>query len=254
MPTHRLALLARTPRPTTIEGVIARLHAVEDELPARHGVAAFNRLYRWTTENVGRTVDLGGFEAPDAMVALDVRFADLYFDAVDAWALGGEIPGAWAPLFERGDDPDVAPLRFALAGMHAHINRDLAVALAQSDDEAPEEETARFRDYVHVNRVLDTTSDEVRARILPPSLTAIDAHLGEVDDRLIVGAIAAARRAAWEASQLLWRVRTHPFAWRTAVGCLDGAVGATSRMLLLDPDLPEIGLGYREKLASALES
>ena len=122
--------LARAPRPTDIPGVVARLHAIEGALQATHGVAAVNRLYRWTTQNVGRGVDTGRFEAPAERVRLDVHFANLYFDAVDAWATDAEMPGAWAPLFERGDDPDIAPLRFALAGMHAHINRDLAVAAA----------------------------------------------------------------------------------------------------------------------------
>ncbi|MFN7144548.1 MAG: DUF5995 family protein [Myxococcota bacterium] len=247
MPPATLARLAGTPRPTTIDDVIERLLAIEAALPARHGVAAFTRLYRWTTENVGLAVRAGRFESPDQMVTLDVRFADLYFDAVDAWALGEPIPGAWAPLFERAEDLDLAPLRFALAGMHAHINRDLAVAVALSDPAPPEEDTPRFRDYRLLNAILDETSDQVRHRLLPPDLEEIDAALGEVDDRVVLAAIATARRGAWEAAQLLYAVREHPLALRAAVDVLDGAVGAGARLLLFQPELPVLG-GYREHL------
>ncbi len=247
MPRSILARLAALPRPTTIDGVVQRMHVIEGALPPRHGVAAFNRLYRWTTENVGRAVEAGRFEAPDQMVTLDVRFADLYFDAVDAWALGRPIPGAWEPLFERGEDLGVAPLRFALAGMHAHINRDLAVAVAMSDVCPPHEDSARFRDYQLLNHILDETSDQVRRHLLPPSLGELDEKLGELDDHVVIATIATARRGAWEAAQLLWAVREHPFAWRAAVDVLDGAVGASARLLLAHPELPELG-GYREHL------
>lgn len=243
--------LARSPRPTDIHGVIARLHAIEAELPARHGVATFNRLYRWTTENVGRGVDQGRFEAPDEMVRLDVQFANLYFDAFDAWALEREVPGAWAPLFERGDDPDIAPLRFALAGMHAHINRDLSVAVAEAGTNAPDEDTARFRDYTLINVVLDETSDEVRGRLLPPALLAADERLGELDDRLVLTGIAAARRSAWEVAQLLHRIRHRDWVWRAALGFLDRSVGASARVLLLDPELPSFE-SYGAKLAAVI--
>ncbi|MDP2313609.1 MAG: DUF5995 family protein [Pseudomonadota bacterium] len=233
-----LCRLARLPRPTTIAGVVERLLAIEDALPPTHGVAAFNRLYRWTTQNVGAAVDAGRFEAPEAMIALDVHFADLYFDAVDAWALGGPIPTAWSPLLSRGDDPEISGLRFALAGMHAHISRDLPVAVASLHGEPPEEDTPRFRDYVLVNRVLEETSETIRHLILPPLLNRIDAHLGELDNHVVIGSISAARRAAWEAAQVLWAVRERRWAWDLGVGCLDTAVGASAAVLLLEPHSP----------------
>jgi len=248
---HPLLPLARIPRPTDIHGVVARLNAIEGALPAKHGVAAFNRLYRWTTQNVGRGVEAGRFEAPAEMVRLDVHFANLYFDAVDAWATGAELPGAWAPLFERGEDPDIAPLRFALAGMHAHINRDLAVAVAEAEADAPTEASARFRDYMRINAVLDETSDEVRHLLLPPALQAMDHQLGELDDRVILAGMAAARRSAWQVAELLHRVRGNPRAWGLALGFLDASVGASARLVLLDAVLPTFG-GYAAQMADRL--
>lgn len=252
--SHPLAALARSPRPTDIPGVVARMFAIEEALPVRHGVACFNRLYRWTTENVGGAVLAHRFEDPDAMVALDVRFADLYFDAVDAWALGHGIPGAWAPLFERAEHSDISPLRFALAGMNAHISRDLAVAVAEWEDRPPHEDTAHYRDYLVINAVLESTSDEVRSRILPHVLQVMDTEMGELDDVAVLHVIAGARKVSWEVAQLLYRVREHGLLWRAGLEWLDRSVGAASRVLLVDPEMPSFptyGHSLREKLGFA---
>lgn len=239
-PPRTLAALAHTQHPTDVAGVIARMYAIEDALPREHGVVAFNRLYRWTTENIDRAIRSGRFERPAEMAELDVRFAGLYFQAVDAWATGAPIPGAWAPLLERGDDPDVSSLRFALAGMHAHINRDLSVAVAISSADEPQEPTPQFRDYTLVNTVLDETSDEVRSQFLPSLARQVDEALGEIDDRVILSLIGVARRAAWEAAQLLYPLRSHPRRWQLALAGLDTAVGMSARALLYDPELPRV--------------
>ena len=44
-------------------------------------------------------------------------------------ATPADTPSAWVPLFAQRSRRGVAPLQFALAGMNAHINRDLPVAL-----------------------------------------------------------------------------------------------------------------------------
>lgn len=73
----------------------------------------------------------------------------------------------------------------------------------------------------------------MRGRLLPPSLAAWDDRLGELDDRLVVGAITLARRATWAAAQLRYRVRDVPWAWDTAVVVLDRSVGSSAEALLL---------------------
>lgn len=251
MPPRELALLARAPRPETIDGVVARLHAIEAALPEQNGIKTFNRLYRWTTENVGLAVKQERFQKCNAMEALDVRFACLYFDAVDAWAEARAVPGAWQPLFDHAENPEVGSLRFALAGMNTHISRDLAVAVAESQDERPDEDSAEYLDYVLVNQVLEATSDQVRGRILPATLTEIDTALGEADAALIIGAMATARKAAWEGAQVLWHLRPTEVLYRRALQGLDFVVGTTSRVILFDPDLPSFG-GLRERLEAKL--
>lgn len=233
-PPESLGALAAAPRPTSVALVIERMSAIEDALAPQHGVAVFTRLYRWTTEQVDAAIDVGRFERLDEMAALDVEFADLYFDAVDAWATGEPIPAAWRPLFDRADDPDIPATAFALAGMHAHINRDLAVALVRTAEEPLVDDSDRFRDYEAINEVLAQTSDQIRDRILPPALVGVDAAMGEVDDAMVMRAISTARRAAWEVAQRLQAVSFFPPALEAAVAVLDTSVGATSRAIL-DP-------------------
>ncbi len=234
MPHNALRPLVAQPRPTTVGDVLVRLNGIEAALPEDHGVACFNRLYRWTTEHVSKAIQDQRFEEPHTIAALDVAFANLYFDAVDAWAEERDIPGAWAPLFENAHDTDISPLRFALAGMNAHINRDLAVALVRAQATAPVDDTPRFRDYMHINQVLDETSDAVRDRILPPALDRLDARLGEFDDRAIIGLITFARRLAWEEGQRLWAVREGGLLWDVTVGALDLAAGTLAKGILMN--------------------
>ena len=64
------------------------------------------------------------------MAELDVVFANLYFDAlVRAERDAASIPSAWKPLLNGRTKSRVARIQFALAGMNAHINRDLPAGI-----------------------------------------------------------------------------------------------------------------------------
>ena len=66
------------------------------------------------------------FRDPAFLEQLDVVFANLYFDAVAAGdADPRAAPSAWRPLFEMPHQRGILSIQFALAGMNAHINRDL---------------------------------------------------------------------------------------------------------------------------------
>src|SRR6185312_485560 len=109
--------------------VLTRMHAIADELPAPDGVARFNHLYLEETVSVDTATRTAGFEDPEFISALDVVFAGLYFAAVAAATAGKSPPRSWAPLFAARGDRRIAPIQFALAGMNAHINHDLPIAL-----------------------------------------------------------------------------------------------------------------------------
>src|SRR3954468_2785248 len=145
--------------PGSLAEVIARMQSTLGPLPKRDGVACFTRLYLSVTEGVQQRLAGFVFADPTFLARLDVIFAGLFFTALDAAAAEGRhgMPHAWAPLVEARSGHGIAPLQFAFAGMSAHINRDLPVALVTTCTELGiglEEGSPQHRDFEHVNAVL----------------------------------------------------------------------------------------------------
>jgi hypothetical protein len=221
-------------RPRGIDGVIRRMRAILRELPPEDGVAAFTRLYLAVTEAV--SAQARQFENEPFLRALDVAFANLYFDALDALRSGnGAVPRAWAPLVEARGRPGVLPLQFALAGMNAHINRDLPVALVQTWKElalAPRRRSPERRDFRRVNALLEQTEARVKPTLVTGPVVAVDISLGRLDDVLAMWKVAKAREAAWVNGETLWALRDAPGLQRSFLRTLDRTIGLAGRGLL----------------------
>jgi hypothetical protein len=202
--------------------VIRKLQAIEDRLGGRYsqrtpdlapsdGVACFNGLYLKTTEAVNAELKSDGFEQPDFIDRADVLFANYYLAAFDASALGTELPEAWKPLFKRrGEIERVHPLQFALAGMNAHINHDLAFAVIQTCDEqgrTPREDTPEHRDFTKINEILEAVERRVDQDFSGGVIERADLVLGSTDELAIMWNIANARELAWDVAKVLWPLR-----------------------------------------------
>jgi len=81
---------------TTVAEAIARMEAIGAGLPARDGLACFNRMYLVVTQTVRAEIGQGFYADPAFMTTLDVTFANLYFAA--AQAAPAEVSLAWRPL------------------------------------------------------------------------------------------------------------------------------------------------------------
>jgi Family of unknown function (DUF5995) len=223
-----------------IAAVLARLHAIAGELSASDGVARFNHLYLEETVSVDAVTHTAEFEDPEFISALDVAFAGLYFAAVDAAAAGNPPPRSWAPLFSARAEEDVAPIQFALAGMNAHINHDLPLALVsvcQARTLEPGRGTPQYRDYLKINDTIAATEQRVKQEFLTGMVRVADEVLGHVDDVIAMWSITEARNAAWANAEALWALRDHPDLSASFEDALDGTVGFASRGLLV-PTLP----------------
>jgi hypothetical protein len=172
----------------TIADVTARMRTMYEGLPQQDGVACFTRLYLAVTEAV---LDAHGtFASPRFLSRLDVRFAELYFQALT------HPPRAWAPLLEARSDEGIAPLQFALAGMNAHINRDLPIALVQTYKELglePRRVGPEYADYLAVNTILVSTETVAKRELLEGDLKVVDEALGEFDDVVAMWNVERAR-------------------------------------------------------------
>jgi hypothetical protein len=233
-------VLARTPV-DTIPDVIEIMTRLDQSLPDGDGVKWFNRLYLAVTQNVVEAVTTAQFVDPAFLAKLDVEFANLYFSALAAGLGDAEAaPSAWQPLFEARNSSGIARIQFALAGMNAHINRDLPdgivrTFLALGGDVLTD--SIRESDFNSVNDILERVELEVKTEFTQGILGAIDRLGGPVDDAVAMWNVRAARSAAWTNAQVLWGLRGAPPLRDRFFGRLDGLVGLASRGLLL-PRLP----------------
>jgi hypothetical protein len=224
----------------TVAPTIARMESILAGLATADGVACFTRLYLDVTRGVEARLGGTSFADPACLARLDAAFADLFFAAFDGWAREpAGIPRAWAPLFEARSRKGVAPLQFALAGMNAHINRDLAVALVglqrdgalSLDDGSPQ-----HADFVRINALLATVEAEVKQQYLTGWVRRVDQLLhraDRIDDVVAMWDVARARDAAWTNAQALWGLRDEPDLAADYLATLDRTVGFAGRGLLV---------------------
>ena len=231
------------PSPSSVADVLARMDELLAPLPRTDGVACFTRLYLEVTKGVDERLRGVTFADPAFLARLDIAFADLFFAADQAFSSDpSQAPHAWAPLFESRSSRGIAPLQFALAGMNAHINRDLPVALVGTCTEfgiTLEEDSPQHADYERINGLLATVEGEVKSQYLTGWLRAVDRLLHRVDridDVVAMWDVSRARDAAWTNAQALWAVRDDADLSRDFLATLDRLVGLAGRGLLVPAD------------------
>jgi len=229
--------------PETVAEVVARMEAIASPLPRGDGVACFTRLYLAVTQGVEAHLGGSAFEDPRFLTRLDVTFANLFFDAVDANARAPETtPRAWLPLFQARAQRGIAPLQFALAGMNAHINRDLPVALVSTCRELGlglEEGSPQHHDFETVNTLLASTEEKVKRQYVTGWLRRLDrlVHRADrIDDVIAMWDVGRARDAAWTNGEALWAIRDDAALSQDYLDTLDRMVGFAGRGLLVPAD------------------
>ena len=229
--------------PETVAEVVARMEAIASPLPRGDGVACFTRLYLAVTQGVEAHLGGSAFEDPRFLTRLDVTFANLFFDAVDANARAPETtPRAWLPLFQARAQRGIAPLQFALAGMNAHINRDLPVALVSTCRELGlglEEGSPQHHDFETVNTLLASTEAKVKQQYVTGWLRRLDRlvhRFDRIDDVVAMWDVGRARDAAWTNGEALWAIRADAALSQAYLDTLDRMVGFAGRGLLVPAD------------------
>ena len=238
--------VSRVPTDRHVGDVVDRLTTIESDLdgffspagggpvarrdhpPLPDGVACFNGMYLQVTEAVRDA--LPSFESPQYIERLDVLFAEFYFQAFDAAAADAWVSKAWEPLFRRRDVPGVQALQFAIAGMNAHINNDLAHALVLSWrelDHKPSHDSPERRDYDKVNEILERVEADLKGPLADDLVRDVEAVLGTAGDLLAFWDIRKAREAAWERALIM---RAMPDGKLDSL--FDGLVGFAGHQLL----------------------
>ena len=144
--------------------------------------APFALMYLRVTEAVGREQRTGSLRNDrEYLSRLDAVFAELYFDASDAWEAGRRkaVPAAWQIAFEAAGRRRVSGIGDLLLGMNAHISHDLPFAVADLGLAA-----GRAQAFRKINDVLADVQPAIlreAAARFDPSITGFRLPILEID-------------------------------------------------------------------------
>lgn len=233
-----LPLLPKAPV-ASIDQVVSVMTAIEQALPKSDGLWWFNHLYLRVTLGVRaamNTSSSSAFSDRTFLERLDVVFANLYFDALAAGGPSADAaPPAWRPLLSSRTAAHVHPLQFALAGMSAHINRDLPWGIVEVFEQlggSPQPADIRHDDFERVNGILETVQAQIKDEFATGVVATVDALTAPVDDRLATFSVRAARDTAWTNAEVLWALKPTPRLQQDYFDRLDRFTGFAARGLL----------------------
>jgi hypothetical protein len=134
MSDQNLLQLMTGPAPTAIADVIDLMEKIDVNLESGDGLKWFNFLYLAVTNQIRDHPPASGWADERWLTRLDVNFAGFYFSAIEEFLeTDSRLPSSWTALFEARHESGIDRIQFALAGMNAHINHDLSLALIQTN-------------------------------------------------------------------------------------------------------------------------
>jgi hypothetical protein len=239
------ALLRAVEAPvTSIPEVLATMRAIDGILPEGDGLKWFNWLYLQVTEAVEGRVAGGGFHDAAWLAELDVAFATLYFDALRSSLSGAIAPGCWQALFAQRGNAANARIQFAMAGINAHINHDLPLAIdttCQATGTAPSHESPQYTDYTGVNSTLDSLIELAKKTLMVRLLGDALPPVSHLENTIGAWSVAAARDAAWTNAEVLWEFRGIPLLYGRVMSGIDGLTTVAGKALLVPVPLAVYG-------------
>ncbi|MEA2235808.1 MAG: hypothetical protein QOC81_532 [Thermoanaerobaculia bacterium] len=183
-----------------IEGIIAWSIANESRL------GYFAALYKRITIAIRAAIAQNLFQNGPRMELFDVTFASRYFAALNGYFHPGAFPQpshCWRVAFDGATHPEPIIVQHLLAGVNAHIDLDLGIALEQV---APGPKLPSIKtDFDTVNKVLAAQVNGVVSEIdeLSPVLSEIYDVLMQNEIDLIGDALLIFRDGAWRFAELL---------------------------------------------------
>ena len=192
------AVVSGTP-PANVSEVIAVMQQIDGCLGNDDGLKWFNWLYLQVTQKVDLQ-PLTAWQDANWLLALDVVFANFYLRALAGFLSGeADVASSWSALLESRFRPGVDRILFALAGMNAHINHDLALALlatATQTGVTPTLTGPQHADYESVNQLLEALMPAVLTELATDILGMLAQDTGKIGRVLAFWDICKARDLA----------------------------------------------------------
>ena len=226
----QIGLLLLTSRSHTDHAESRRHTAFND------GLKWFNQLYLHVTQAVYAKQPPGGWDDQSWLTKLDINFGRLYFDALANSCLDQtKVPRAWMALFESRDNPNIERVQFALAGINAHINHDLPLALVQTCKDmqtSPQRDTREYSDFENVNSLLSGVMPTTLNVLATGILGELAQDTGTIGRLLAMWSVETARDTAWTNAELLWELENLPTLVDNLMMVIDRLSGLAGRGLL----------------------
>ena len=181
----------------------------------------FLHCYSLMSGNVLAAVRADQFADSDWVANLMHHFATYYFNPLESYESGeGRVPEVWLRAHDTALKEEATAAQHLLAGVNAHINYDLALAVydllePEWFDLSRHERNRRRDDHDLINVIISDTVDRVQDEVVErhdPWMNLLDRVGGDLDE--------------WLAAQMIriWRDRV----WRRAGELLE-AESATAR-------------------------
>jgi hypothetical protein len=207
-----LVAAAREPK-HSIADVLQTMEKIDATCAEGDGLKWFNWLYLQVTGAVRTRIAAATFADPGWLSELDIQFGRLYFGALEAALTGAHCPGSWKALFSCRNNGRIARIQFALAGINAHINRDLPaaiVATCQATNTAPNWGSTQYKDYTDLNSTLEAIIEPAKQTLNVCLFGAPLPGVSHLSDLIAAWGTREAREGAWKNAEVLWHLRAVP--------------------------------------------
>jgi hypothetical protein len=185
----------------SVEAVLARMSELLVEFERKGDPrAVFLRSYRIITARVRDQVATTKFTDAVWLAALDVQFAQAYFDAVEGYEAGTAIPRCWQLAFDLAKAGRTSVIADLTLGMNAHIFHDLPIAVYELGLGTLGRDV-RQQDYTLVDGLLALEINEVQRQISRHysfGLWLLDRAGHGADELFTDQGLRAARAVGWQ--------------------------------------------------------
>jgi hypothetical protein len=211
-PDPRLSPVSETDRRCGPDGgrclrdVERRLARMAADLDCDHR-AVFATTYQLLTRELRREVERRpqAFDDPAGVGLLAKAFFGMYERTLAAHERGQPVPPAWQVALDAAQSAEHNAGQDMLLGINAHVQRDMAFALAAVGLRTPDGRS-RKPDHDRINRVLSRAYDEIVpevARRYDPFMVVADAKPSPVDDVGSQQLVALWREGVWRNAERL---------------------------------------------------
>jgi len=222
---------------TTIEEVIQKLDGIIAWSTTNNSpLGYFACTYRSMTVAVLNGVKQNKFEDGERMIALDLAFANRYFEALDNFQNNRKCTNAWFTAFEASKNKNLLIMQHILLGINAHINLDLGVSAASI---MPYRKINPLKkDFNKINEVIAAINQNVQnalSKICYPIELVHEISNGE-DNVMLDFAISKARQTSWASAFVLSNAVS--FIRPSLINMIDNAATLVARNIILSTKTP----------------